>query len=323
MRFIAFEDGKWAPRDDLDRAGARTLALGPTQVWVRAEDVDRSTWDDLGQWFDLHALALEDIGNPRQRPKVEDYDDVTFCVLRYPVWDEEEDLQWNQVGVFLGEGFVMTATPQMTGVLDVVEERIRSGVWARDGRADQVFYHIVDTIVDAYYPVMEDFEDRLEDLEDIVVEEPGLEALQEIRDIKSQMSRMRKIAPPMRDTMMALERSPHPNLGEDLRLFLRDVSDHAIRVAERMEHVRETALITHEAWNASLANRQAAIGIEQNQVMKRLTVIAGLLLLPSLLAGLGGMNFPGIPQWDYWVVTTGILGLALLGVTVAAWRKWL
>ncbi len=322
MRLLTYQDGKWVADDAPAPDVARKLALGPTPVWVRAEGTNAEDWDQLDDWFDLHPLVLEDIANPRQRPKVEDYPDVTFAVFRAPR-HLDGDFTWSQVGLFLGEGFVLTATvhsdTESEGMpeLDAVERRLLAGSWKEDaGAVDRLFYRIADAIVDSYFPFMDEIEDQLDELEDEVVDKAERETLDKIRRTKSMLSRLRKIVSPMREAALSLERTNHPNVRESTQIYLRDVSDHMVRIHERLEHVKEVALIAQESWNSTLAN-------QQNQVMKRLTVIAALLLVPGLFAGLGGMNFEGMPDWNYWVVTSAIFAFIIVGAIVSIWRKWL
>jgi magnesium transporter len=317
MRILAWEDGAWTPREGLSRDEARALALGPIPVWVRAEGEGPHVWDQLGDWFDLHPLALEDIQSERQRPKVEDYPEFTFAITRIPRLESEE-LTWSMVGVFLGEGFVVSACPQKVEEFDEAERRFMAGDWrGRDGGLDMVFYHVLDVIIDSWFPLMDELEERLDDLSDEVLDKADKALLRRVRDIKELASRTRRVLAPTRDAMMSLERAEHPYVRAETRLYLRDVADHTVRLAERLDHVRETALIAQETWNATLAN-------QQNETMKRLTVVAALLLFPALLAGIGGMNFAGgFPSWDFWAVTTGILAFVVVGLLVAVWRKWL
>lgn len=315
MRIIANADGTWKPIEGLDREAVRKLALGPVPVWIRAESVAESEWDDLGHWFDLHPLALEDIRNPRQRPKVEDYGDVTFIVLRMPRFRDGE-LGWAQVGIFLGDGYVVTATPNDVSEMDTVEARLLHGGWKGDDAAvDRVMYHIVDALVDSYFPMMDTLEEALEELEDDVLVAATRDGLQAIRDFKSLVSRMRKIVPPMREATLNLERAPHTHISQDTRLYLRDVSDHMVRIAERLDHVKEVALIAQETWNSTLA-------AQQNETMKRLTVIFALFLVPTFLSSIGGMNFEGIPEWSFWSVAGALLAFVVLGYATAKMQKW-
>lgn len=315
MQVVAFQEGRWQTVEGLGRVALRELALGPVPVWIRADSVAETEWEDLGKWFDLHPLALEDIRSPRQRPKVEDYSDVTFAVVRAPRYGEGE-LSWISIGLFLGSDFVLTATAAQVPEMDAIEKRLLAGGWPGDeGEVDRVFHHVIDALVDAYFPMMDALEDDLEVLEDKVLERADRDGIEGIRDMKNLVSRMRKVVPPMREASLSLERAPHPNITAETRLYLRDVSDHMVRIAERLDHVKEVALTAQETWNATLA-------AQQNEAMKRLTVLFALFLVPTFLASIGGMNFPGMPTWPFWAVTATMFVLIVGGVFVA-WRRHL
>ena len=316
MRVVAWQEGRWHEVTGLGRAEVRQLALGPVPVWIRAESVAETDWDDLAAWFDLHPLAMEDIRGPRQRPKVEAYGDVTFIVLRAPRYHDGA-LTWAQVGVFLGADFVLTATADAVPELDTIQARLLAGGWRGDeGHVDRVMYHIVDALVDTFFPLVDALEDDLDELEEQVVEKADREGIARIRDVKSMVSRLRKVVLPMREAALNLERAPHANISAATRVYLRDVSDHMVRIGERLEHVKEVALIGQEMWNSTLAT-------QQNAAMKRLTVLFSLFLIPTFLASVGGMNFGGIPQWPFWRVTVVLLGFVAVGFLVALWRRWL
>lgn len=282
--------------------------------WIRAGQARGEDWADLAQTHGLHPLAIEDVQNPRQRPKVEDYEGHTFVMLRVPR-GRDPDAGWQQVGVWILENTVITASPEMLPELDAVEARIckRKNVAPN---ASTLAYLILDALVDTWFPFMDTLEQEAEAVEDSAMDAPTPEVLSSIRELKHIASRTRKLLAPMRTAMSSLERGDHATIAPEIRVYLRDISDHTIRLAERLDHVREVTLIAQETWNSALAN-------QQNQVMKRLTVIAALLLIPGLLAGLGGMNFEGIPNWNYWAVTASILGFIAVGFSVSAWRRWL
>lgn len=302
MKRIVLSDDHWVESDN----------EGP--CWIRAGGSTPQELDSLGDEVGLHPLSREDVANPRQRPKVEDYEDHTFVIVRVPR-STDPDKGWQQVGIWLFADKVVTASPSPVPELDKVEERLlRKPQWAHD--VPMLWYRIIDALVDAWFPTMDALEEEVESTEDRAVDEPTQEVLADIRDLKRSVSRIRKLLIPLREAAISLERTDHPNVPESLRLYLRDISDHTIRLAERLEHVRDIALIAQESWNSSLAN-------QQNQVMKRLTVIAALLLVPGLFAGLGGMNFDGIPDWNYWIVTASILGFIVVGLAVSIWRRWL
>ncbi|MGB0652604.1 MAG: magnesium transporter CorA family protein [Thermoplasmatota archaeon] len=300
----------WQASEVPDAAAAVALrSAGP--VWIRAGGQRPEVLTELGRLLGLHPLAVEDAGNARQRPKVESYAGLTFIVLRVPRRDAGGGLTWRQAALFLGPDFLVSASPEPLAELDRVEGRLE-----KVGSLAGLFHEALDALVDAWFPYVEEREEEAESLEDHAAAHPDAATQARIRDLKRELSTVRKVVPPMRDALLSLERAEYPNVPPEARVFLRDVVDHMVRIAERLEYVREVTQIAQEAWNGALAARQ-------NRVMQRLTVLAALLLVPSLLAGLGGMNFEGIPDWEYWPVTGTIVGLALIGLAVAWRQRWL
>ncbi len=320
MRVVTRRSGAWATTEE-DALSAANIAMEAREdpnvlAWLRAGGAPKQQLMTLGKQLGLHPLALEDVQNTRQRPKVEDYGDIVFVVVRVPRYDGE--VSWKQVGIFLGPDFVVTASEAPLPELDAVEARmLKRGLPEDRGSACFLFYLILDALVDAWFPYMDALEEHLDDLEDKVLEEATQALLADIRNVKHTISRTRKVSGPMRDAALALERGDHRAILPATKVYLRDVSDHMVRITERLDHVKETSLIAQETWNATLANRQ-------NELMKRLTVVAALLLLPGLLAGLGGMNFErGFPAWGYWPVVATIFGIVVLGIGAARWKRWL
>ncbi len=320
MHVVTRRSGTWTVGEaDASRAADSALEARSdpkVMAWVRAGGAPMQELAILGDRLGLHPLALEDVQTTRQRPKVEDYGDVTFVVVRVPRYDGE--VSWKQVGIFLGPDFVVTASEAPLPELDAVERRVlERGLPEDRGSACFLFYLILDALVDAWFPFMDALEEHLDELEDKVIEHAGQELLTSIRNVKRTISRTRKVSGPMREASLALERGDHKSILAGTRIYLRDVSDHMVRITERLEHVKESSLIAQETWNATLANHQ-------NELMKRLTVIAALLLLPGLLAGLGGMNFVrGFPDWGYWTVVSSIVGIVLIGLTFARLKRWI
>lgn len=313
MQVLQFSSGAWRRSTDLEPEAARELAWGPTHVWIRLEGLDQAKLENLAATFNLHPLTIEDVRNHRQRPKVEDYPDLTFVVVRVPRL-AEEGMRWLTVGLFLGPDFLINACTDPVVELDAVERRLMATkASARTSTIDHVFYQVLDAIVDAYFPILDDLEDRIEELEEGVLEGAERQELERIQGVKRLVSRTRKTVMPMREAMVGLERGEHPHVGQETRLYLRDVADHMTRLAERLEHVREMALLAQETYNATLAN-------QTNIVVKRLAGITLVLTIPMVLGTLWGMNLPGIPQWSFWAFA----GVCVLSMVPAYWvaRKW-
>lgn len=323
VKVVAYQDGAWRRSSDLAPEAARDLAWGPTLVWIRLEGLAEGQLEHLGSVFNLHPLAIEDVRSRRQRPKVEDYPDLTFVVARSPRWEPHTgELSWLTVGIFLGPDFLITACTEPVTELEAVEKRLLAPSTAKpvskQASIDHVFYQVLDSIVDAYFPIMDDFEDRIEDLEEGVVDGADKDELRRIREFKHLVSRTRKTIYPMREAMVGLERGDHPNIVKATRLYLRDVADHTTRLAERLEHVNELAVLCQETWNATLAN-------QTNQTLKFLTGITLVLTVPMLVWTLFGINNAnGFPQWlTFWDVAIGALVLMVPVWWYARRKQWM
>jgi magnesium transporter len=321
MRVLAFEGGAWRQSGDLAPEAARDLAWGPTHVWIRLEGLAQNKLDALGAVFDLHPLAIEDVRNHRQRPKVEDYPNQTFVVARAPRWNQETDeMSWLTVGCFLGPDFLVTCCTDPVAELDAIEKRLLSiKASPKTSTIDHLFYQVLDSLVDAYFPIMDDLEDRIEALEDGVIESPQKHELATIMQLKHIVSQTRKTVFPMREAMVALEKGDHPNIRDETCIYLRDVADHMTRLAERLEHVKEVAVLTQETYNATLQN-------QTNRTVKVLAGITFVLTIPMLVGTFFGMNLDGIPQWTPFGVppffTVTLASTALMAPLYMLAKRW-
>jgi magnesium transporter len=317
MRVLSLLNNAWADHELGTLPEVLEKIKEDTLTWVRAGGLNEQEFDQLGEAFGLHPLIIEDVQNARQRPKVEDFPGLTFTIVRVPRYQGAE-LHWEQVGLFLGKDFLITASAHRLPEMDALDkELMQKGLPTGRESVCSLFHQALDTLVDAWFPFMDELEDKIDELEAQAGTAPSQETLKAIRQMKQEISRTRKVSSPMRDAMLSLERGKHPNILDETRVYLRDVSDHMVRLSERLDHVKEMALIAQETWNATLAN-------QQNRVMKRLTVVAGLLLFPSLVAGLGGMNFErGFPDWGYWEVTGALVAFLVLGFGAAVLKKWI
>ncbi|HET6398989.1 MAG TPA: magnesium transporter CorA family protein, partial [Candidatus Thermoplasmatota archaeon] len=258
----------------------------------------------------------------RQRPKVEDYEDLTFVVARAPRWNRETDeMSWLTIGLFLGPDFLITACTDPVAELDFVERRLLTmKVSPKTSSIDHVFYQVLDAVVDAYFPIMDELEDRIEAVEEGAIDSPELVELEQIQNFKHVVSQTRKTVYPMREAMLSLQLGEHPNIREETKVFLRDVADHTTRLAERLEHVKELAILAHESYNAALQN-------ETNRTIKFLAGITLVLMVPTLIGTFYGMNLDGVEQqWrlaglnPFWSVVA-VAGASMLPLYFLA-RRW-
>jgi magnesium transporter len=274
-----------------DPADLRAMLGRLPVVWVDVHGVEHvETLRAIGEIFELHPLALEDVMSVGQRAKVEPYDSQLFVIIRMPTAHPPET---EQVSLVLGQGFVLTFQQRSGDFFDPVRERIRKGGGLiRTLGSDYLTYALFDAVIDSYFPVLDGIGDRLETLEEVVLEEPTQETVADIHETKRTLIALRKVIGPHREAINTLLRNDHGLIGPQTSIFLRDVYDHAIRIAELGEAYRELSSDLMSTYLSALSNRM-------NEVMKVLTIIASIFIPLSFVAGLYGMNFdPAVSRWN-------------------------
>ncbi len=254
-------------------------------IWINVDGLGtKSIIEKLGAIFGLHPLALEDVLNPYQRPKVEEYGDTVFMVMRMTHFANKH-LVLEQISLFMGRHYVLTFQGKPGDCLDPVRERLRKGAGRpmRQGGSDYLTYALVDAVVDGYFPVLEHYGEWIDRLEDEVIFEPTQQTIERIHHVKRKMSRLRHAVWPMRE-MIAAFSSHIPHVEPQTRLYLRDCYDHVIQVLDLLETDRERASGLLDIYLSSISNRM-------NEVMKVLTIISTIFMPLSFIVGLYGMNF--------------------------------
>lgn len=288
--------------------------------WVNVDGLgDREVLTGLGEVFSLHPLALEDVINVHQRPKVEQYDQHLFVIARMLTLGQR--LETEQLSLFLGTGYVLTFQEHPGDCLDPIRERLRkAGGRLRRAGADYLAYALIDAVVDSYFPVLELFGERLETLEDEIVAHPDVSTVTQIHQAKRDLLTFRRAIWPERDALNALLRDDTPLVTAETRLYLRDCYDHTIRLIDILEVYRELASGLLDFYMSSISNRM-------NEVMKVLTVIATIFIPLTFIAGVYGMNFEYMPElrrpWAYPAVW-GVMLLVAVGMLAFFRRRgWL
>ena len=269
----------------------------PTVTWINVDGIPGvDVVRDLGEHFGIHPLVLEDIVNVGQRPKMEDLGPYIYVVLNMLSFAGPEDrLEVEQVSLILGENLTISFQERPDDVFNIVRDRIVNDKGRiRKMGADYLLYSLIDAIVDNYFVVLEHVAERIEPLEEMIVTEPGPEALREIQALKRQMIFLRKSVWPLRDVINGLQRRDSPLITEATGLYLRDVYDHTVQVIESVETFREMATGMLEMHLSMMSNKM-------NEIMKVLTIIATVFIPLTFIAGLYGMNFKFMPEieWRY------------------------
>lgn len=276
--------------DDLLETAAEDLeavreVVGVRPVtWLNVDGVGHAeTIEALGELFDLHPLALEDVINVHQRPKLEEYESSAFIVARMLPSDGEFETE--QVSIFVGRDFVLTLQEREGDCFEPVRSRIRSGrPRIRGSKADYLAYALLDAIVDSYFPTLERISEQLYALEDEIVKRPSSELLTRLYGVKRELLSLRRAIWPLRDVLSSAVRDPTPFFDEDTRIFLRDCYDHAVRIIDLVETYRELCSSLTDFY-------MSVVGHKMNEIMKVLTIIATIFIPLTFIAGIYGMNF--------------------------------
>jgi magnesium transporter len=292
-------------------------------TWLNIDGVHQpEIIEQVGKHFGLHPLVLEDIANTGQRPKMEDFDDYIFVVLRMLRFDEKEnETKTEQISIILGADFVISFQEKEGDVFDPIRERIRNNKGRlRKMGADYLAYALIDAIVDNYFMILEKLGEAIEEVEDKLVTNPTAETLQTIHDLKREMVFLHKSVWPLREVINRLERSESPLINKSTCIYLRDVYDHTIQVMDSVETFRDMLSGMLDIYLSSVSNRM-------NEVMKVLTVIATIFIPLTFVAGVYGMNFKDMPElgqiWGYPAILALMLTIALVMVIYFRRKKWI
>jgi magnesium transporter len=267
----------------------------PGVTWINIDGLHRvEILEKLGECYGFHPLVLEDILNTDQRPKMEDYGDYLYIVLRMLSYnDKSSQIETEQVSLILGPNFVFSFQESQGDVFDPVRERIRSGKGRiREMGSDYLAYALLDLIVDNYFMIMEKLGETIEFLEEKLVTQPVPETLQTIHQLKRELIFLRKAVWPLREVIGGLERGELALIKETSRVYLRDVYDHTIQVIDTIETFRDMISGMLDIYLSSVSNRL-------NSVMKVLTIIATIFMPLTFLAGIYGMNFKYFPELEW------------------------
>lgn len=294
----------------------------PTVTWINVDGLDVDLVEEMGRCFELHPLLMEDILNTDQRPKIDEFGNYIFFVLRILQYDEKEsEVKTEQVSFVLGPNYVISFQERDGDIFDPVRERIRNGKGLiRKMGADYLAYSLIDATIDGYFSILEKMGDRIEDLEDELVVNPTMETLQVIHHLKRQMIVLRKSVWPLREVINRLDRVGSGLIKETTVIYLRDVYDHTIQVIDAIETYRDLLSGMLDIYLSSISNRM-------NEIMKVLTIIGTIFIPLTFIAGIYGMNFMFMPElglaWGYPVVLLFMLIIGIIMIFYFRGKKWL
>jgi magnesium transporter len=274
------------------------------------------TIENIGKFFNLHPLVLEDILNPHQRPKFEDYENYIFIVLKKVVWNTENEVFENeQISLILGINYVIIFSEFESNVFKPILNRIKAARGRiRVMRADYLAYSLIDVIVDNYFIVLEDLRDIIDNLEEKLVKNPEPDVLQSIHKLKRNTIDLRRSIWPLRELISKLQREQSKLISDELQIYTRDLYDHIFRISDLLDNYRDIIFGMLDLYLSSVSNKM-------NDIMKVLTMISTIFIPLSFLAGFYGMNFIIYPNFQLDLFIILIIVMVVISLSMLMFFK--
>ncbi|MDP9188965.1 MAG: magnesium/cobalt transporter CorA [Actinomycetota bacterium] len=261
-------------------------------VWIGLHEPQAGDLETLQQLFDLHELAIEDAERAHQRPKIEDYDASWFIVLRTAHYHEDTEIvHFGEVHVFAGPGYVITIRHGPGSELKTARSRLEARPELLKLGPAAAVWAIIDKVVDDYLPVVDGIEDDIEEVEADVFDDQHPAPTQRIYALKREVIEFHRAVWPLLSPLTALERGAFTRVPEELRRYFRDIADHARRVDEQVTSQRELLTSVLEA-------NLALVSVNQAEIVKKISSVAGIIAVPTFIASVYGMNFEYMPELD-------------------------
>jgi magnesium transporter len=295
----------------------------PTVTWINTDGIHEvDIIEKIGEHYGIHPLMLEDIVNTDQRPKLEDFENYLFVVLKMLSYDvQERAVKIEQVSMVVGPNYVLTFQEREGDVFEPVRDRIRRAKGRiRKMGADYLAYALLDAIVDSYFVILEKIGDTIEELEEDLISEPDAKTLQSIHYLKREMIYLRRSIWPLREVTSGMSRKESILIKESTEIFLKDVYDHTIQIIDTIETYRDMISGMLDTYLSSVSNRM-------NEVMKVLTIFAAIFIPLTFIVGIYGMNFTYMPElgwkWGYFAVLAVMVVVVVCMLVFFRKKKWL
>jgi magnesium transporter len=260
-------------------------------IWLSVYGLgDLAKLEIISSIFKLHSLAMEDVVNTHQRPKIEEYNDVMFCITRMPCFiDNQLDLE--QISIFWSNNFVITFNERTGDYFESLRARVRkTSKRLNFMRSEYLAYAVVDTIVDSFFPILEIYGLRLDDIEENAIINPSRQIIINIHDYKNDLSALRRAMWSQREALRNFSEATKVSDAE-MKFFIRDCEDHAIQLIDILESYRERTSGLMDIYLSAVNNRM-------NEIMKVLTIMATIFMPIGVVAGIYGMNFDRSHPWN-------------------------
>jgi len=304
---VAYQEGRKLadiPKEDI----SEYLKLPGCFVWVALKDPSPEELEEMREEFSLHELAVEDARTGHQRPKIEEYGDSLFAVIK-SVEPYEGELRVGEIDIFVGSNYILSVRKQSEkGFADVRSRTEREPHLLQYGAA-YVFYALIDKVVDRYFPVLDQLETELEAIEEqIFVKNQARSNIEALYDLKSKLMVLKHAVDPLMEAVGKLYGGRVPQICAGMGEYFRDVYDHLQRLHATIEGIREM-LATAIQVNLGM------ISLNETEVTKKLAAWAAIIAVPTMIAGVYGMNFKHMPELD-WELGYPLAMVVMLGIDV-------
>jgi magnesium transporter len=292
-------------------------------AWINIDGLhDENSIEEICTYLNIHKLSMEDILSVGQRPKLEEYQDYIQAVLKILTLDStDETIEYEQLSFILKGNILVTFQEKTGDVFDSVRNRIKEGKGnVRKRGADYLLYALLDLVVDHYFIVLENFGEKLEDLETELLNNPDKTTLNKLHRLRRETLLLRRTVYPLREMIGRFEKLEEPLISNNIKVFIRDLYDHTIKVIENIEVLRDMTSGLLDLYMNTTSNKM-------NEIMKVLTILTSIFIPLTFISGVYGMNFVNMPELEFkygYFAVLGLMVLVLIAMLIYLKRKkWL
>ena len=289
-------------------------------TWINIDGLhDEKSIEEICSYLAIHKLSMEDILSVGQRPKLEEYSDYLQAVIKILSIDSTEDtIEYEQLSFILKNNVIVTFQEKTGDVFDSVRNRIKEGKGTvRKRNADYLLYALLDLVIDHYFTILDSFSEKLEDLETELLDNPDKSTLNKLHGLRRETMLLRRTIYPLREMVAKFEKLEEPIINNDIKVFIRDLYDHTVKVIETIDVLRDMTAGLLDLYMNSTSNKM-------NEIMKVLTIMSAIFIPMTFIAGVYGMNFANMPELAYkngYFIVLGIMFLVLIGMLIFLKRK--
>ncbi|TKD71840.1 magnesium/cobalt transporter CorA [Pseudalkalibacillus hwajinpoensis] len=310
-----FDDQEINEYQDISMEKLREVFHSEKVTWINVDGVHNvQLVDEISKMIGLHPLTTEDILNTEHRPKIDFFEDHLLAIVKMlDLAPDSTELDIEQVGFILTENTVITFQEKHGDLFDPVRLQLKESKGRiRKAGADFLFYSLMDVIFDQYLIIMDEMDDRIAELEGMIMENPDNHSLQDINEYKNTILQLKKTVWPVREVVNKLINRKVSYIKEDISFYLQDIHDHIVQANDMVETSRGQLYGLLDVYYSSLS-------MKMNEIMKVLTIVSTIFIPLTFIAGIYGMNFTNMPEldwkWSYptvWIVMIIITGMMLV-----------